>query len=139
MRLAGKIYKDGRFWLVEVPLLDLMTQGRTKKEAYEMAADLVETMVNCEGFRAEVHRGRGEDFEIGANEPRYLMSLLLRRQREKHGLSLAEAARRLGAKSRNAYARYEQGRAVPTIEKLSELVRALGPGNELVLRQSVEA
>ena len=51
---------------------------------------------------------------------------------------MTEAAKRLGAKSRNAYARYEQGRAVPTIEKLCELVRALGPGNELVLRESIE-
>jgi len=30
MRFSGKIYKDGKFWLAEIPILDLMTQGRTK-------------------------------------------------------------------------------------------------------------
>jgi transcriptional regulator with XRE-family HTH domain len=61
---------------------------------------------------------------------------MLRRQREKHGLSLAEVARRLGARSKTAYARYEQGRSVPTVEKLFELLAAVAPGEEFVLQQS---
>jgi transcriptional regulator with XRE-family HTH domain len=61
---------------------------------------------------------------------------LLRRQREKSGLSLAEAAERLGAKSRNAYARYERGTSVPTVEKLTELLEAVAPGQDFVLQQS---
>jgi len=44
MRFSGKIYKDGRFWLAEIPILDAVTQGHTRKEALEMAADMVETM-----------------------------------------------------------------------------------------------
>ena len=54
MRFSGKIYKDGRFWLAEIPILDVMTQGHTRKGALEMAADMVETMANKEGFRVEV-------------------------------------------------------------------------------------
>ena len=53
---------------------------------------------------------------------RPLVSLLLRRQRERSGLSLADAAARLGARSRNAYARYERGTSLPTIEKLDALL-----------------
>ena len=34
MRFYGKVYKDGKFWLAEMPLLDTMTQGHTRKEAY---------------------------------------------------------------------------------------------------------
>jgi len=34
--------------------------------------------------------------------------------------------------SRNAYARYEQGRAVPTIQKFAELLKAVNPSIELV-------
>jgi transcriptional regulator with XRE-family HTH domain len=44
---------------------------------------------------------------------------------------------RLGVKSRNAYARYEQGVSVPTVEKLDELLRAVAPGRDLVLQQIV--
>ncbi|MBC8457698.1 MAG: hypothetical protein H8D67_06875 [Deltaproteobacteria bacterium] len=30
MRFSGKIYKDGRFWLAEIPILDAMTRGHTR-------------------------------------------------------------------------------------------------------------
>jgi transcriptional regulator with XRE-family HTH domain len=57
--------------------------------------------------------------------------------REASGLTLAEAARRLGARSRNAYARYEQGSSVPTIEQLNRLIAAVSPGRDFVIRQSL--
>jgi transcriptional regulator with XRE-family HTH domain len=62
------------------------------------------------------------------------VAVLLRRARARSGLSLAEVSRRLGHSSRNSYARYEQGRAVPTVEKLAELLGAVGC--DLVLRES---
>jgi transcriptional regulator with XRE-family HTH domain len=66
-----------------------------------------------------------------------MIGLLLKRQREVSGLSLAEAAERLGAKSRNAFARYEHGTSVPSVEKLSDLLQAVSPGRDFVLRQSI--
>lgn len=45
-------------------------------------------------------------------------------------------ARRLGAKSLNSYARYEQGKSVPTIEKLGVLISAVTPGNDFVIDES---
>lgn len=48
-------------------------------------------------------------------------------------VSLADVATRIGAKSRNADARYEQGTAFPTITKLAELFRAVDPDHELTL------
>jgi hypothetical protein len=136
MRLHGRVYKDGKFWLAEVPLLDAMTQGRTRKEALVMVADLLETLANRPGFSVHVHPGQHEAFEVSA-DTRGLMSLILRRQRERSGLSLAEAAARLGAKSRNAYARYERGTSVPTLDKLTELLQAVAPGQDFVLQQSM--
>ena len=132
MRFPGRIKKDGKFWLVEIPAFDAMTQGRTKREAFEMAKDLIETMAGVKGFRATVYPTGGETFEIGANRVGVLLALLLRRQRERHGLTLAEAAARLGQRSRNAYARYEQGRAMPTVEKLEQLLKAIAPDQKIV-------
>ncbi len=132
MRFEGRLWKDGQHWLVEVPALNALTQGRSREEAYEMIKDLVETMADKPGFEVTVSSGAGDVFELGANEVRTLVALLLRRQREKSGVTLAEAAERLHQKSRNAYARYEQGRAVPTVEKLEELLRAVAPGREIV-------
>lgn len=139
MRFYGKVYKDGKFWLAEVPILDAMTQGHTQKEAYAMVEDLLETLTNRPGFSVKVHPGEHGDFEVSSSDTRGMISLLLRRQRERSGLSLAEAAARLGAKSRNAYARYERGTSVPTVEKLNELLQAVSPGQDFVLHHSVVA
>jgi transcriptional regulator with XRE-family HTH domain len=67
-----------------------------------------------------------------------MISLLLRRQRQRSGLSLAEAAERLGARSRNAYARYESGASVPTIVKFEALLKAISPDHDIVLHESFE-
>jgi hypothetical protein len=136
MRFRGKVYQDGKFWLAEVPILDAMTQGHTNKEALVMVKDLIETLADRPGFTVEVHPGQHGEFEVSSTDTRTLISLLLRRQRERSGLSLAEAAERLGAKSRNAYARYERGTSVPTVEKLTELLEAVAPGQDFVLQPS---
>lgn len=134
MRFEGQLKKDGRFWLVEIPAFDASTQGRTKKEALEMAKDLIETMAGARGFEATVYPTGRQTFEIGGNRVGILLALLLRRQRERQGLTLAEAADRLGQRSRNAYARYEQGRAMPSLEKLEQLLRAIAPDHRIVWR-----
>lgn len=137
MRFSGKIYKDGKFWLAEIPILDLMTQGRTKKEAYDMVADMLESMVNQSSFEVTVFKGKKDSFEVGFSEPKHMVRLLLQRKREMSGLSLAQVAERLGAKSRNTYARYEQGKSVPSFEKLNELLHAVNPQSDIVIDESV--
>ena len=136
MRFRGKVNQDGKFWLAEVPVLDTMTQGHTYEEALAMVKNLLETLAHRPGFTVEVHPGQHGQFEVSSVDTRTLISLLLRRQRERSGLSLAEAAERLGAKSRNAYARYERGTSVPTVAKLTELLEAVAPGQDFVLQQS---
>ncbi len=136
MRFSGRIYKDGKFWLVEIPILDLMTQGRTKKEAYLMIADMLETMVNKEGLKIDVFKGKKDSFEVGSIESKHLVSLLLQRKRELSGLSLSQVANRLGMSSRNSYARYELGKSVPSIEKLNDLLHAVCPNSDIVIGES---
>ena len=115
---------------------DVWTDGQ-REEALAMVADLLETLAHRPGFAIHVHPGKHDAFEVSAADTRGLLSLVLRRQRERSGLSLAEAAARLGAKSRNAYARYERGTAVPTLDKLTELLQAVAPGQDFVLQQSM--
>jgi DNA-binding transcriptional regulator YiaG len=136
MRLAGRLFKVGRYWAVEVPMLGVVTQGRTRKEAFEMIADAIEALANKRAFRVEVFPGDGEYFEVGSRHAAALTALVLRRLRVRQGLTLSEVATRLGAKSLNSYARYEQGRAVPSIERLDQLLAAVSEGGELVLAHS---
>lgn len=139
MKFEGKIYKDGKFWLAEIPILDLMTQGRTKKEAYLMVVDMIESLVNQENVGVKVHECPNGAFEVGSAESKHMISLLLKRKREISGLSLEQVAKRLGMASRNAYARYEQGKSIPTIKKLDELFGAVSPGTELVINEAVSS
>ncbi len=89
MRFQGQVYKDGKFWLAEIPMLDAMTQGYTKKEAYVMVKDLIETLVNRPEFSVEIHpvkRGDpalnhcGTGFEVSSPDTRAMISLMLRTQ-----------------------------------------------------------
>lgn len=136
MRFEGRLTRDGRFWLAEIPLLDGVTQGKTRAEALRMIGDWLETMVNRKGFAARVFPTGKETFEISGSDAAAMTALLLKRRREASGASLRDVAERLGGSSRNAYARYERGEAVPTVEKLDELLKATAPNGDFVIRES---
>jgi hypothetical protein len=136
MRFAGRVFKVGRCWAVEVPILEVVSQGRTRRDALGMIADAVETLANKPGFKLDVFSGVGEHFEIGSDDQATLVALLLKRARQRAGLTLAQVAQRLGSTSINAYARYEQGRAIPTVKKLSQLFAAVSPHRDLVVVES---
>ena len=104
--MEGKIWKDGKFWLVEVPALDAMTQGKTRKEALVMVSNLVLEMTR-NYFKNEVSKDfaitivdyKKEVIGVMTNDNRLFLALLLRRQREKSGSTVREASERLGSKS----------------------------------------
>ena len=91
MRFQGKLYKDGKLWLVEVPVFAAMTQGRTRKEALEMIADWFATMIDRPGFAVTVYEGKQGNFELSASDTKAIVGLLLQRQRQLHGLGMVGA------------------------------------------------
>ena len=135
MRFRGHMVREGSWWAVFVPVLGVATQGRTRLDGYRMAADAIETMINKE-IEVTIHPGPENTFELSAAEPAPLIAFMLRRLRRQEGLTLKEVAQRLGARSHNAYARYEQGRAMPSLEMLSRLVSAVLPDEDIVLSLS---
>ena len=34
VRFSGSVQRDGKFWLIEIPILDVMTKGYTRKEVF---------------------------------------------------------------------------------------------------------
>ena len=64
MRFSGRVYKEGKWWLAEIPVLEAMTQGRSRKEALEMVSDMMESMINTKGFKVEVFLGAKNEFEV---------------------------------------------------------------------------
>lgn len=141
MMIEGRIWKDGTWWLAEAEIADVMTQGKTRTEAAMMLGDAIESLVNRSGFKVTVRdedRGAGT-VTIEANEPAALAALVLRRQREVQGLSLSQVAERLGQTSKTAYARYEQGNVLPSLEKFDELLRAVAPDVSIVIGKRLPA
>ncbi len=132
MRIHGTIEREGRWHAVAIPALGVYTQGRTHVDALRMAKDAVELTVDRSGVRVIAEDAPG-GLTVRTDPPAAIVGLLLRRRRQEAGLSLPEVARRLGQRSPNAYARYEQGGSMPTIEKLDKLLTALDPHRGLVL------
>lgn len=129
MKMTGKIWKDGKDWLAECEVADVMTQGTTRVDACMMLQDAIESLVNREGFKVTVRYANDAegDVVIEASDPAALAALVLKRQRIAHGLSLADVAEKLGQASKTAYARYELGQVVPSLEKFDELLAAVAP------------
>ena len=99
-----------------------------------MIKDAIEVSVDKPGFSVEVLPGKGNDLTVRADDTRLLLAFMLRQQRAARGLTLEQMAKRLGINSPNAYARYEQGKTAPTVEKLLELLHAIDPSNDPILK-----
>ena len=136
MELEGRVWKEDKssWWLVEVFFLDVMTQGRTRKEALVMIQDAVMELLKdsysdllTKSFQLSVSLYEDGVIGIGASDDKLLFALGLRRQREKSGSSIRDVAKRLKSKSPNAYARYERALVRPSLEKCDQLLRAANP------------
>ena len=134
MKIEGKLIRSGKWWAVEVPLLLIYTQGKTKKDAYLMAADAIEALIAEKGFTVTVTEGPDNTFSIGASNDSLLMSLALKQQRSGHHLSIRDIAKRLGSNSPAAYSRYEQGKVKPSLDKFTQLLKAIDPSLEPILK-----
>jgi predicted RNase H-like HicB family nuclease len=141
MEMQGKIWKDGKFWLVEVPTLDAVTQGKTRKEALAMIEDLVLEMARCyfnddieSDFKIIVTDYKKDIIGVTSNDNKLLLALSLRKQREKSGSTVREVAERLGSKSPNAYAQYEKGKIRISLDKYEQLLQAANPFKHSLLR-----
>ncbi len=140
MELEGRVWKDGRWWIIEVPCLNITTQGKTKKNAFVMIQDAVLELMTSyfnnlnEKFEISVHEYNGDCFGLTSNNNNLLLSFLLIRQREESGLSIREVAKRLSAKSPNTYAQYEKGKISFSIDQYEKLIHAINPSRTTVLR-----
>lgn len=140
MELEGKIWKRGKFWLVEVPAVEVMTQGYSQAEAKKMIADAIEGLVTCyfpdesEGFQVSVHEYKKGIIGVSTSNNSLMLAFSLRRQREASKSTVREVSERLGASSPNAYARYEKGRTRISLDQYERLLQAVNPQQNFHLR-----
>jgi len=133
MKIEGKLDRSGSWWAVEIPLLKIFTQGRSKKDAYCMAKDAIESIVDEKKFTVNVTPGPADTFMVGSNNEVLLMALALKQQRSSRHMSVRDVARNLGSNSPASYSRYEQGKVKPSLDKFSQLLKAIDPRLDPVL------
>lgn len=133
MYLEGKVWKDEKFWLVEIPSLDLATQGKSKKDACKMLHDALKALMNQNRLYSKIILLDNDKLLLEMRDETALLALVLKRQRAKYGLSLSQMAKKLKARSKNSYAQYEQGRNEPSLSKLQEFFSAMNVGLKLSL------
>ncbi len=136
MELEGRVWKSSksRFWIAHIPEIDFSTQGSSRINALNMLKDAIEAVVHKRGFRAEIAFEKGNHFLVGANNQRQWTGFFLQQLRMKEGLSIAKVAKRMGFTSKTAYARYEQGKVTPSIEKLGQILEAISSEKRAILR-----
>lgn len=146
--LIGRIFKvpesGAPAWAAEVESIGAWTQGRTREDAIAMLRDWVRTKLEVEldhpGVDVQItvigsEGSGGGAFAalVEADEPTLLGALLLKYQRQVHGLTVADVARKLGATHHNAYASYEQGRREPSLGKFCQMLAAVAPDMALTI------
>jgi predicted RNase H-like HicB family nuclease len=140
MELEGKLWKSGKFWLIEVPAIDVMTQGNTREEALKMLENAIEGLVGCyfpdeaKDFIVSVTDHKKGAIGVSASNNNLMMSFSLRRQRAASQSTVREVAERLGSTSPNAYARYEKGRTRFSVDHYERLLQAANPQQNLQLK-----
>lgn len=143
MELDGIIEKapKGKYWVIEIAALELMTQGTSRKNAFSMIQDAVLELIESyfgktvrKALKLSIYEHGNEGFGLSSNNNKILLSLALKRQREISGLTIREAALNLGSKSPNSYSQYEKGKINISLDKYELLLSAANPQTTCSLR-----
>lgn len=123
-----------KHWAIGVPLLEIYSQGKSKKDALLMIKDAVEGAIGEMGFKVEAHPTGEETFALSANNFKVLLAFVLKQQRASKNLSFREVSEKLGSASPNTYSRYEHAESSTSLEKLAELMGAVSDEKYLLLK-----
>lgn len=126
MQILGNIWKDGKFWVIECPTLDVSTQAESKQSAFKMMVDLVQTMVNDRKYGVSIKTAGKGGFSMTFKNPTPIIAAIIARSRSSSKATLAEIAKAIGSKSPNSIYQYETGKHDPGMEKLNQLLNAMG-------------
>lgn len=125
MYIDAKLEKDGKYWLIEYPFLDLMTQARNDRELVTMATGLLNDASERDLGLSVVSQSP-ESLRLHISDTRSYLALVISSRRQMLGMTQSQLAAKIGAKSATAVARYEQGKTSPSLEVLEKLLAAVG-------------
>ena len=137
-KLIKKTKQNEPDWLVSIEILNGHTQGYTRDESIKMATYLILDLMDVyfgeektKGVKIDVRDFGRSRIGLSCSKPDLLISLILIRQREAAGITVREAARRIGSSFQNSYSAYERGKRLPSIVKFDQLLHAINPDIQL--------
>lgn len=133
MKIKGRYYKDGTWWLAEIPSLNYMDQGRSKAELLKMLKSGIELLMAETPFKCLIEDLGDGEFILASDNVKVMSCFILKRLRESQGLSIREVASRLGHKSHTEFARHESGQTAMTLETFNKYIEALSD-KELIIQ-----
>ena len=139
MKIEGKIHKTKNWWAVEVPLLLINSQGKTKKEALAMIKDAIEVTMDEPGVKIaiEADGAPNSSFYVTSNKINKLIGFMLRQNRLANGITYEKIASRLKVSSPTDFRRYESGQIDhPSLDKVEKYLKLLVPNAENILKVS---
>ena len=131
-KLIPPIGKD-KIWEVQIPSLGIFTEGTSRKDAYDMAKDAVETLIETD-LDILVDPVSEEKFMLLMNYCTEVVARVLKRSRANANMTITEVAKEMNSQYANAYAQYEQGKSLPSAEKFSEIIAHMNPALEPMLK-----
>jgi predicted RNase H-like HicB family nuclease len=76
MTLQGKVWKDGKFWLIECAAIRAMTQGTSKRDALSMMVDWIQTTLDRPDFAVEIREAGEGEFVMSFPDPAPVLALV---------------------------------------------------------------
>ncbi|HEY8279369.1 MAG TPA: helix-turn-helix transcriptional regulator [Bdellovibrionota bacterium] len=125
MRIEGKVWKDGKFWVAALPVLEFSTQALKASEVEMMMVDAVRTAMDDSRLQVKFLKASQDVWVLEFEEAKDFVVFFLKQLRLQQGLSIEEVARRLGFRSRASYFQYEVGRREPSIGQFESIVKAM--------------
>ncbi len=126
MFFEGKIIKSGKFWAAELPAFCVYTQGKTRKEAFEMLADAVSTLWPEFKFELTWRDESKTEVLLAPADVLEGIGLVLKQNRLNSSLTLKEIANAMGSNYGSSVICYEDGTRQPSVSKFDELLAAIG-------------
>ena len=89
MELEGKIWKSGKFWFMEIPSIDVCTQGFSRQKALKMIEDAIKVLIegyfpkqDLNSFKITVNDYGKNEIGITTTNNSLMVAFSLIRQRE---------------------------------------------------------
>jgi len=125
MRIEGKVWKDGKFWVVALPVLEFSTQALKASDVEVMMVDAVRSAMEEPRLRVKFMKNDQDSWSLEFADAKDFVTFFLKQLRLQQGLSVEEVSRKLGYKSRASYFQYEAGRREPSIGQFETIVKAM--------------